>query len=537
MSNLETFIKENREVFDSLEPSSTLWDSIDAQFKTPKGTTSKISWLKKLILGTSVITGIVMISYNAVDKTTEKNKPKKNIDLVLENSQTEEELSVQKNIDENVLFRNPINSANDFSSLLPIPIINSTKIQPIFSQVYPNLEHRIETKNIPKMLTKGQSEICACGNKKGDFILNDTVFNGIKEIEICSNYADINIIGNEDDQTFLDFQYITPEEKKKKKIVKVEQNKIFYEIVNSKLTLSVKYEKNTYINKGFNSIRQIKLNLRIPKSTLLAIRNSNGEVSIDHISNNQSSIRNENGNIRVSDLTSDLKVDSRMGDIEIKNSQGKLNAECGLGDLKIVDYTGNIDVNSSNGNSIISILKGNLSINSSLGNQEFSKITGNINSQSTSGDLKFYECDGNLEVESSLGDQSFQTIKGTITSKSSSGDLKIMSIIGDVDVTSELGNTIIEGSIGNLKIESNSGDIKGKNIELLEKTFINSSLGDINLSLVNKIEDLSFDLKTELGYIEITKEDQQYSESDKLFISKGKIMIQIRSNSGNINLK
>ena len=84
--------------------------------------------------------------------------------------------------------------------------------------------------------------------------------------------------------------------------MKIEQNKIFYEISNSKLTISIKSGEHTYISKGLKSVKQVKLNLRIPFSTLLSIRNSNGNVSIKSISNDQSIVENSNGDVKIDDL-------------------------------------------------------------------------------------------------------------------------------------------------------------------------------------------------------------------------------------------
>ncbi len=455
-SNLETFVKENRDAFDTLEPTSTVWNSINSRITRKNGAASKISWLKTFVFGASIVTGIIIVTNFTTNNKDEKSKINKNVDTILINSETQEEKSVQKNDNNKVAINIPVSSVNIVPDFMFIPENKTENLKTIFSQVYPNLEYPIEEKKPAKTLTINQSDICQCGNKFGIFILNDTIFNGIKEIEICSFNADINIIGGEDEKTYLDFEYISPAEKNKKKIVKIEQNKIFYEILGSKLTISVKSGEKTYINKGFNSIKQMKLDLRIPVSSLLSIRNGNGDISVKNIINSQSLIDNSNGDIKLSDLNSDLQVQARMGDLEIIHSQGKLNIEGGLGTISIFDFTGNIISNSSNGDTKISTIKGNLSINSSLGDQEFKSISGNTSTHSTSGDINFYDCNGNIEVESSLGDQFFQNIKGNLKSNSNSGDLKILNMIGDLDLSTELGNTNIEEQKGNLSIKSSS---------------------------------------------------------------------------------
>ncbi|GEM_PF-5423677 len=536
-SNLETFVKENREAFDTLEPTANLWNSIDLKIQNPSIATSKISWLKSFIFGASIITGIVIVTTNSISKKTEKHRIKKIVDSTLINSQTQEEKNTPEISSNKVSLINPVSSLKIVPAFMFIPEIKTDNLQTIFSNVYPNLEYPIEVKKSFTTPLLKQNEICECGNITGTFILNDTVFNGIKEIEICSNNADITILGNEDDKTFLDFEYITPEEKKKKKIVKIEQNKIFYEISDTKLTISIKSGEKTYFNKGFNSIKQVKLDLRVPPSTLLSIKNSNGNVSIKNIANSQSFIDNSNGDIKIADLNSDLKIISNLGNLNALNSQGKLNIEGGLGDVDVFDFTGNINLKLNSGNAKISTLKGNLEIKSNLGEQELRNISGTIHSETSSGDTKLFDCFGNIEIESSLGDQTLQNISGNVKSQSNSGDIKILNLTGNLDITSDLGDTDIDRSKGNLSLNTRSGSITGKNIELVESVSINSNLGDVNLNTINKMEDLSFDLKTDLGDININKDNQQYSESTKLVINKGKIMVKIISNSGDIELK
>ena len=51
------------------------------------------------------------------------------------------------------------------------------------------------------------------------------------------------------------------------------------------------------------------------------------------------------------------------------------------------------------------------------------------------------------------------------------------------------------------------------------------------------MEELSFDLNSDLGDIKVNKEGQKLSDSEKILINKGKIMVKIISNSGDIEIE
>lgn len=537
-NNLETFVKENREAFDTLEPSTDLWNTIDSKFQNSASISSKISWLKTFVFGASVVTGIIIVSFKSTGSnkknSIEKISPELKSPSISKNEIKSEVQHQNENINtEKKVSSDGMSEINHVSALTFKPEFEHNNLQTILSEKYPLVHFPFETKK-SNMLTSGKSQICfcSCGDQIGTSILNDTVFNGITEIEICSNYANIAITGNEEDKTFLDFQYIQKEEKKKKE--KIEQNKISYEIVNSKLTISISSGKKKFSRIGNTCISQIQLNLRVPISTLVSVKNSNGDVAVKNISNTTSKIDNSNGDVNIADLNSDLKVNLRMGDLEIINSKGKLKADTGLGDMNISDFTGDVTTNSTSGDTKISTIKGNLNIESSLGQQECRNISGNILSESTSGDIKFYDCVGNIEIESSLGDQEYQNITGNIKSHSTSGDLKIKNTYGNIDFASSLGDINLEKHKGNMIISTTSGNIAGKNIELIDNTSITSNLGDVHLSLINKMDDLSFDLKTNLGNIKIKKDGQEIAESKKLVVNKGKIMVKGFTSSGDI---
>ena len=67
-TNLENYIKMNRNQFETLSPSDALWAKIDVSIAKPITVASKLSWLKYFGFGASVIAVVVYLKVNSSGK-------------------------------------------------------------------------------------------------------------------------------------------------------------------------------------------------------------------------------------------------------------------------------------------------------------------------------------------------------------------------------------------------------------------------------------------------------------------------------------
>lgn len=505
-NDLETFVKSHREAFDTFEPSVTIWQTIDTGIQTPASiTASKIAWLKPFVFGASILTGITYFAINANEDPLPQKK------------------TSNSNIIPNTESKNNELDQKDEEHSLIAPIIKDTNIRQkggptLMARAQSNergetivtLENPI-TREVRTEIVKPYLPIIPIeplslimGATNNEIIINDTVFSGIKKIEINSSLTDIDIKTNISSSTHVNYSVEETQEKNNKRKEKTDQtsnNKISYTINNETLIITINQPENNCVSRGNNRMKTMNLNLDIPKEASVTIKNSLGDIAIKGIEGEECVIYNTMGNVVIENTNAKLDMTVVSGDLTLRENQGNLTAEVGRGDFIVDHFLGNIQMNTRTGDS------------------ELSNITGNI------------------DVQSSLGDQKYEQITGNIKSSCSSGDVRISNVKGNVDLSSSLGDIDFENYIGNPTINSSSGDISGTNVELIDMITIESTIGDVHFDLVNKMDDLSFDLETNIGTININKDGHKIEGRDKLVINKGKILVKGSTNSGDQSFK
>lgn len=523
-NNLETFVKSNREAFDTLEPSATIWQTIDTGIQTPASVTaSKIAWLKPFLFGASVIAGITYFAVN----TNEAQSPQKvtsNVRVISTTEFIHKELEPKK--EEQTVISPMIPDTNSRqkgrSKLMAIAQSNE-KGETVITLENPNILD-VKTEIVKPIAPIIPIEPIApvtpitpiapitpivppnsiMGSTNNEIIVHDTVFSGIKKIEINSSLTDIDIKTNVSSLTHVNYSVEEAEEKnnkRKEKTDQTNQNKISYIINNETLIITIIQSERRCVSKGNNGMKTMNLNLDIPKETSVIIKNSLGDVAVKGVEGEKCTIYNTLGNVTIENTKTKLDLITITGDLTLRENQGDLTAEVRLGDFTVDGFSGNIQMNT------------------------------------TTGDSKISNVTGNIDVHSSLGDQKYEQVTGDIKSSCSSGDVRISNVKGNVDLSSSLGDINFENYIGTPTIRTSSGDISGTNVELVDKITIESTLGDVHFDLVNKMDDLSFDLKTNIGTININKDGHKIEGTDKLVINKGKILVKGSTSSGDQSFK
>lgn len=133
----------------------------------------------------------------------------------------------------------------------------------------------------------------------------------------------------------------------------------------------------------------------------------------------------------------ELNVRDSSGDIEIE-SVGSLVVQDSSGDVEITDVNGTVSINDSSGDVEIEDVRGDVIVESdSSGDLEGDDITGNVLVQKdSSGDIHFTDVDQNFTVErDSSGDITGRNIGGNFTvEKDGSGGIRSDNVAGTVSI-------------------------------------------------------------------------------------------------------
>jgi DUF4097 and DUF4098 domain-containing protein YvlB len=250
------------------------------------------------------------------------------------------------------------------------------------------------------------------GNSQTVYAEADATYDGIKRVEIEGQFANVKILGTE------------------------ENGVVFKGIIRGKLRGSKDFEikhrqEGSVLKVWIEAPRSImgrfeaQLSFKVPYSMDIDITNSSGDIYIEEI------------------IAEQMKLKATSGDIEIKNIETFLTTTTTSGDLEI------------------NYLKGLISAASTSGDQKFNHIRVSISTRATSGDLSFYDVVGDLRSRTTSGDLQFEDIDGRISNVSTSGNLTINKAKTILDLHTTSGDISGDGIelIGDSKFKSTSGDV------------------------------------------------------------------------------
>lgn len=219
-------------------------------------------------------------------------------------------------------------------------------------------------------------------------------------------------------------------------------------------------------NSSSDSRARVDLDVSVPKSAAVTIRNERGDVS-------------------VSDMSKPVVVNTTRGDVEVHSTAGDVTIDTGKGDVKVSDTKGNVKISGHGGEVNVSSATGGLTIDGEFfGPIRADKITKGVRFVSQRTDLTLTELTGHLET--------------------GSGNLEIADAPGNLTLRTNSYDISIENAGGKVKVDNRNGDVEVRfSVPPKEDIEITNSSSPITLSLP---ESSSFDVVADCHSCDIDSE-------------------------------
>jgi DUF4097 and DUF4098 domain-containing protein YvlB len=203
-----------------------------------------------------------------------------------------------------------------------------------------------------------------------------------------------------------------------------------------------------------NSRASVDLDIAVPKNASLTIRNERGDVS-------------------VSDMSKPVTVNAARGDVDIHDTGGDVTVDTGKGDVKVSDTKGNVKISGRGSEINVSSAAGGLTIDGEFfGPIRADKIAKGVRFVSQRTDLTLTQLTGHLET--------------------SSGNLEIADAPGNLTLRTNSYDISIENAGGKMKVDNRNGNVEVRfSLPPKEDIEITNSSSPITLSLP---ESSSFDI-------------------------------------------
>jgi len=157
----------------------------------------------------------------------------------------------------------------------------------------------------------------------------------------------------------------------------------------------------------------------------------------------------------------------------------------GGGNLSVTNLTGEIKLNSSGGNIKLSKIVGRVDVSTAGGNLKYDNILGDIMSSTSGGNVKILNFNGNVNVSTSGGNMELEGMNGEVVATTSGGNIKL----------------VYAGRNQGIKLNTSAGNINVRVPEDFDaEADLTTSLGNINsdFAKVDK-ESMSAILKVRLN--------------------------------------
>lgn len=455
---LKECIDQHRAELDVAVPSEKLWTNIEtAMIATipAVGVTSAIPWLKYFVFGLSSVAGAgivyTVLSSSSPQAEQMNTTPAPANTVVVSEPQTAP--AAQTPAAEFTLMNTaaPLLPQNDAS---PAVVLNTPPPQ---------------QDSLPQTTERVGAAVTVNAN--------DSVFTGIKRVEIISSAATVTVNGTSGNEVSTS-----------RRNVEGANLKVDYKRTDTLLQITLRTECSE--NKKGRRNRKVCVSLSVGTT-------AEPEFTANVPTGTSVIVQNTYGNTRVNDVTGAVcEVRTSSGDVKLASVNALTNVVASYGDLHASNINGNLTARLSSGSAVVNSVKGNVDVVSTYGDQHLTDITGNLKANG------------------------------------SSGNISVTNLRGDINANTTYGDINVTDFKGSARLVSSSGSIVGVNVELTANSTFATTYGDVNMTLVNPLEALSFELATTHGDITVDKNGEQFHEENRLNLKRGNILIKSTSSSG-----
>lgn len=251
-------------------------------------------------------------------------------------------------------------------------------------------------------------------------ILVDTkkTYPGIKRIEVESGWLNVSYKGNADASVNVE-AFLQSND--------TDQDIVFITVGD---VLKITHTKKQS-NYNWNSKNKGYINLSGPETIALDINGASGNVNVDKISSDITSIRISSGNVTASNLTGDLSIKATSGNLTVTGVNGNVNGSVTSGNANFMQVSGNVDYQSTSGSVDADGVSGEMNVSLTSGNAKLNNIgklgvlqftSGNIRATDAGlgANTRFSGTSGNFNVQTESNLKAFN-----YSLKASSGNLKV----------------------------------------------------------------------------------------------------------------
>lgn len=241
---------------------------------------------------------------------------------------------------------------------------------------------------------------------------------GVKKIEVESGWLNVTFKGGSGSEVNVE-AYLESND---------DDQDIIFVTVGDVLKITHTKKQNNY---NWNSKNKGYINITGPEAIALELKGSSGNISVENVKNENTSLRVSSGKLSATNIAGNLSMRASSGNLDVSNLEGNLNAGVTSGSAHFNSIKGDVDYESTSGSLEANDVTGEINIGLTSGNAKLNNIgklgsirftSGNIraNNAGLGENTSFNGTSGNFNIQTPSNLKEFN-----FSLKASSGNLKV----------------------------------------------------------------------------------------------------------------
>jgi len=255
-----------------------------------------------------------------------------------------------------------------------------------------------------------------------------------------------------------------------------DERNIVYDALNKGSRSNVRYRGKKYKISGSDSRGSVALHVDLEVFLPAGSRVDN--------------LKNRVGEVDLSKVAADIRVDVGNGPIVSVDGKGKLEVDTGSGRVNVSSHEGPVDVDTGSGAVEIMNVLGNVNVDTGSGGVKVTGVSGNATVDTGSGGVEFAEVIGDkISADTGSGSVKGRDLRGSFSADTGSGSVKVDGIddSDSIEIDTGSGSIRLKGDftgLRSLNLDTGSGDVNMQMLAAPSMTVrIEVSSGDIDVNV------------------------------------------------------
>lgn len=198
---------------------------------------------------------------------------------------------------------------------------------------------------------------------------------------------------------------------------------------------------------GRNIGFRVNYDIALPDDTPLSVQNRFGNVTLTDVQGDVK-VQSANGNVQMAGGRGQRDIDNMFGNVELRSQQGAIKVASANGNIVVDNNTGVVRVDNRFGDVTVTNNGGNVTISSSSGSVAVSNVTGEVSVTHSFGSVSAKGVSAGVNVQNSNGAITLDDVSGAITARGGFQGVTITNAGGSITVDNQHGPLTVESRAG-----------------------------------------------------------------------------------------